>query len=369
MLWSRAKGGGKIGAHSGGSPPGPVTLLELICLYGYSLSIFVPVSILWMIPQPWLQWCLAILAPVLSGGVLVRSIWPSLHPSNSTSKHVAIGLAALILLLHATLALGFMFYFFQPPPQSRSLLKSPEASTMKPHEALEAIGGTGKNIEEKIEKKFVGKLGETGDTGEKIGETGEKTGETGGKVGETGEKIGEKTGETGGKIGAPGGGNGGKIGGNGETVAADEVKREATEGNKAPNEAAGGNEAPNEAAGGNEAPNEAAGGNEAPNEAAGGNEAPNEAAGGKEGNEAPKEANEGAIAKREANGGLMKQNEAANESNEALNDSDDLIGRLDDVGEAYYGANAAHNEEYEKKVALIEHIMGILKPRKPGIKH
>uniref|UniRef100_A0A0P4W0W9 Yip1 domain-containing protein n=1 Tax=Scylla olivacea TaxID=85551 RepID=A0A0P4W0W9_SCYOL len=89
-----------------------ITLLELLSIYGYSLAIFVPVSVLWIVPQPWFKWCLAIVAPVLSGSVLVRTVWPSL---SHDSKQVAIGIAVVILLLHATLALGFMLYFFSPP--------------------------------------------------------------------------------------------------------------------------------------------------------------------------------------------------------------------------------------------------------------
>ncbi|KAG0695012.1 Protein YIPF1 [Chionoecetes opilio] len=89
-----------------------ISLLELLSIYGYSLAIFVPVSVLWMVPQPWFRWCLAIVAPVLSGSVLVRTVWPSL---SHDSKQVAVSIAIVILLLHATLALGFMLYFFSPP--------------------------------------------------------------------------------------------------------------------------------------------------------------------------------------------------------------------------------------------------------------
>jgi len=51
-------------------------LLELLCLYGYSLSIYIPVAFLWTIQIGWLQWSLVILATFLSGGVLLRSLLP-----------------------------------------------------------------------------------------------------------------------------------------------------------------------------------------------------------------------------------------------------------------------------------------------------
>ena len=34
-----------------------LSFLELVCLYGYSLSIYVPVSILWLIQVPWMETC------------------------------------------------------------------------------------------------------------------------------------------------------------------------------------------------------------------------------------------------------------------------------------------------------------------------
>lgn len=51
-------------------------LLELLCLYGYSLSIYIPMAFLWAIQIGWLQWSLVILATFLSGGVLLRSLLP-----------------------------------------------------------------------------------------------------------------------------------------------------------------------------------------------------------------------------------------------------------------------------------------------------
>ncbi|EFN80328.1 Protein YIPF1 [Harpegnathos saltator] len=51
-------------------------LLELLCLYGYSLTIYIPVTFLWTIQISWLQWCLAIVVTLLSGGVLLRSLLP-----------------------------------------------------------------------------------------------------------------------------------------------------------------------------------------------------------------------------------------------------------------------------------------------------
>lgn len=81
-------------------------LLELVCLYGYSLAIYIPVAFLWTIQINWLQWGLVLYASLLSGGVLIRSLMPVI-----TGKHKII-YAAVILGLHLALAVGFMEYFF-----------------------------------------------------------------------------------------------------------------------------------------------------------------------------------------------------------------------------------------------------------------
>lgn len=81
-------------------------LLELICLYGYSLTIYIPIAFLCTIQIRSLQWSLMILATFLSGGVLLRSLY-----SVIAGKHRII-YVAVILGLHILLAAGFILYFF-----------------------------------------------------------------------------------------------------------------------------------------------------------------------------------------------------------------------------------------------------------------
>lgn len=81
-------------------------LLELLCLYGYSLSIYIPMAFLWAIQIGWLQWSLVILATFLSGGVLLRSLLPVI-----AGKHRIIYIV-VILGMHLLLAAGFMLYYF-----------------------------------------------------------------------------------------------------------------------------------------------------------------------------------------------------------------------------------------------------------------
>lgn len=53
------------------------SLLETLCLYGYSLSIYVPISILWAVELWWLRWLLMTIGCMLSGVVLVATLWPA----------------------------------------------------------------------------------------------------------------------------------------------------------------------------------------------------------------------------------------------------------------------------------------------------
>ncbi|KJH47709.1 Yip1 domain protein [Dictyocaulus viviparus] len=73
------------------------SLSDLLCAYGYSLSVFVPVSILWTLDINWFRWTLIFTAVSLSGVVLVKSLWPAFksdpnklvpHPHNAQEAPV-----------------------------------------------------------------------------------------------------------------------------------------------------------------------------------------------------------------------------------------------------------------------------------------
>ncbi|XP_017287690.1 protein YIPF2 [Kryptolebias marmoratus] len=86
------------------------TFLETVCIYGYSLSIFIPTSILWILPFEWLQWTLIVVAMMISGSVLILTFWPVVRDD---SKVMAVGTVMTIIVLHALLAIGCKLYFFQ----------------------------------------------------------------------------------------------------------------------------------------------------------------------------------------------------------------------------------------------------------------
>lgn len=78
-----------------------------MCLYGYSLGIYIPVSVLWMIQISLLQWLLVFGAAMTTGAVLIIVLSPALQ--NSTKSVFLIG---GILVAHFLLAVGFMLHFF-----------------------------------------------------------------------------------------------------------------------------------------------------------------------------------------------------------------------------------------------------------------
>nr|XP_033710192.1 protein YIPF2 isoform X4 [Tursiops truncatus] len=84
---------------------GPYTFLETVCVYGYSLFVFIPTVVLWLIPVPWLQWLSGALALALSAAGLVFTLWPVVRED---TRWAAVLLLSVVVLLHALLATGFL---------------------------------------------------------------------------------------------------------------------------------------------------------------------------------------------------------------------------------------------------------------------
>lgn len=91
---------------------GAYTLLETICAYGYSLSIYIPISILWMFGITVIQYVLVIVGALLSGSVLLLSFAPVVQSDPSQTVKLSYLLLLLIIALHALVAFTFLAYFF-----------------------------------------------------------------------------------------------------------------------------------------------------------------------------------------------------------------------------------------------------------------
>ncbi|XP_053439283.1 protein YIPF2 isoform X2 [Nycticebus coucang] len=111
---------------------GTYTFLETVCVYGYSLFVFIPMVVLWLIPVPWLQWLLGALALTLSATWLVFTLWPIVRED---TRLVAAALLSTVVLLHALLALGCKLYFFQSLPPEH-LVPSSQAPSLPPNVPL-----------------------------------------------------------------------------------------------------------------------------------------------------------------------------------------------------------------------------------------
>lgn len=88
------------------------TLLEVVCIYGYSLSIYVPLSVLWTVPNDFLRWALVLVGAIASGSVLLLTMWPAFKDDQ---KKISLIAMALIIMLHLLVAVGFVMYFFRFP--------------------------------------------------------------------------------------------------------------------------------------------------------------------------------------------------------------------------------------------------------------
>ncbi|XP_015283193.1 PREDICTED: protein YIPF1 [Gekko japonicus] len=88
------------------------SFLEIVCVYGYSLFIYIPTAILWIIPLKAVRWVLVVFALCLSGSVLAMTFWPAVRDDN---RRIAVATIVTIVLLHALLAVGCLAYFFDAP--------------------------------------------------------------------------------------------------------------------------------------------------------------------------------------------------------------------------------------------------------------
>ena len=109
-----------------------LSFLEILCVYGYSLSIYVPVSVLWVIQIEWLRWLLLAVGVALSGIVLLMTAWPAVQ---SDKRFIIL---AAVLGLHLLLAAGFKLYFFHGPSLTDSTVApvSPHVSSSSARTAV-----------------------------------------------------------------------------------------------------------------------------------------------------------------------------------------------------------------------------------------
>ncbi|XP_038626967.1 protein YIPF2 isoform X2 [Tachyglossus aculeatus] len=105
------------------------TFLETVCVYGYSLFVYIPTVVLWMIPVVWLQWLLVALVLVPSGSMLVFTFWPLVR---SDTKMAATALLTGMIALHVLLAIACKTLPHLSPGSLSSSTPSPLLKTSLP---------------------------------------------------------------------------------------------------------------------------------------------------------------------------------------------------------------------------------------------
>ena len=87
-----------------------VPLMNLLCLYGYSLFVFIPVAMLSMVDSEVFRWVVSVAAVAESTAFLVFSLQRHIHNQPTQTK-----MAVLIVVacLHALLGLVLKLHFFQ----------------------------------------------------------------------------------------------------------------------------------------------------------------------------------------------------------------------------------------------------------------
>lgn len=100
------------------------TIPEIVNLYGYGLTVFIPVALLSIPPFPFLRFVMALAAFVLSLGFLIRNLYPVLAAAPAKTARIlliaVIGLHAVftLILWFAYLSVGgnFQDVIISPPP-------------------------------------------------------------------------------------------------------------------------------------------------------------------------------------------------------------------------------------------------------------
>ncbi|KAF2361723.1 Yip1 domain [Trinorchestia longiramus] len=160
------------------TPKPPLSLLHLICLYGYSLSVLVPICIVWAVPVYWLWWCVGIVGVVLSGVVLCKAVWEGLRSGsvsveeedteevvtvNSSLKNVAVVVVAVVAVLHVAMAMLLMVYFFSIPGGGAVVGSSADPSATLPKNASLPVAAAPQAGQ--IAEKLVGSAGTAKEAG------------------------------------------------------------------------------------------------------------------------------------------------------------------------------------------------------------
>ena len=87
-----------------------LSLVNVWCLYGYSLTIFLPMAPLCTIPLSWLLWIMVLLATAMSGLFLVLNLSEEVKTVAGLSSVPILG---SVLGMHVIMGLSLKLFFFR----------------------------------------------------------------------------------------------------------------------------------------------------------------------------------------------------------------------------------------------------------------
>lgn len=88
----------------------PVSLIDLLCLYGYSMFVFELVALLCVVPSAVMQWIVVLLGGLWSAAYLIVNLWQMLK--RHLTPEWFTGIVAGVAIGHILLTISFKLYFF-----------------------------------------------------------------------------------------------------------------------------------------------------------------------------------------------------------------------------------------------------------------
>jgi hypothetical protein len=96
-----------------------IKLVNVWCIYGYSLTIFIPMAFVCIVPIGWVRWLAVMLATGVSGLFIVVNLKQTIYEAAPARALVLLG-AMLALHLGVGLALRLYFFRYRGVPETAS---------------------------------------------------------------------------------------------------------------------------------------------------------------------------------------------------------------------------------------------------------
>lgn len=87
-----------------------IKLVNVWCIYGYSLTIFIPMAFVCIVPIGWVRWLAVMLATGMSGLFIVVNLKQTIYEAAPARALVLLG---AMLALHLGVGLALRLYFFR----------------------------------------------------------------------------------------------------------------------------------------------------------------------------------------------------------------------------------------------------------------